>query len=74
MPNQRKRGVTRVTLTLPDELLAEIERAADDLAESDPKFDRLDFIREAITEKLQSSGYETKESTKSVFDDGEFDS
>lgn len=55
MPNQRKPGVARVTVTLPDELLERIEAEAMRRAEQEAGFDRLSFIREAITEKLGDS-------------------
>jgi len=52
MPNQRKKGITRISVTLPDELLARIEAEAKLRAEQEGNFDRLKFIREALVEKL----------------------
>lgn len=43
MANQRKKGVERVTLTIPDELLAQLEAEAEALGK-----DRLSVIREAL--------------------------
>jgi hypothetical protein len=53
MANQRKKGVTRITLTISDEMLERIEAEAARRAELDAGFDRLGFIREAILEKLE---------------------
>lgn len=52
MANQRKKGITRITVTLPDDLLERIEAEAARRAAYDPGFDRLGCIREAIMEKL----------------------
>ena len=52
MANQRKKGVSRITVTLPDDLLARIEAEAERRGAYDPGFDRLGFIREALIEKL----------------------
>jgi metal-responsive CopG/Arc/MetJ family transcriptional regulator len=52
MANQRKKGVSRITVTLPDEMLEQIEAEASRRAEYDPGFDRLAYIREAIIQKL----------------------
>lgn len=41
MPNQRKQGVQTLTITLPDEMLARIEREAKRL-----KINRLELIRQ----------------------------
>lgn len=53
MPNKRKAGVARISVTLPEELLMEIEEAAGRRASHEPGFDRLAFIREAILEKVR---------------------
>ena len=55
MANQRKQGVSRITVTLPDELLKRIEAEAARRAADDPGFDRLAFIREAILEKIEEA-------------------
>lgn len=47
MANQRKKGVSRVTLTIPDELLERAEAEAEQLGT-----DRLAIIREAIANYL----------------------
>lgn len=47
MPNQRKEGVERVTLTLPEDLLRLAEIEADRR-----KVDRLQIIREALSKHL----------------------
>ena len=52
VPNKRKEGVSRISVTLPDEMLLELEQEAAQRASVDPGFDRLCFIREAISEKL----------------------
>lgn len=44
MPNQRKKGVERITLTLPGALLRKVEAAG-----KKRKTDRLAVIRDAIT-------------------------
>lgn len=54
MANQRKPGTSRITVTIPDELLREIEDRAAARAEDEPGFDRLAYIREAIMDKLMS--------------------
>jgi metal-responsive CopG/Arc/MetJ family transcriptional regulator len=43
MANQRKKGVERVTLTIPDELLAQLEAEAEARG-----IDRLALMREAL--------------------------
>jgi metal-responsive CopG/Arc/MetJ family transcriptional regulator len=61
MPNQRKPGISRISVTLPDEMLERIEAEAQRRAELEPGFDRLRYIREALIEKL--SGPPPKSST-----------
>lgn len=53
MPNQRKPGIARISVTLPNELLERIEEEAERRAATQIGFDRLAFIREAILEKLK---------------------
>jgi predicted DNA binding CopG/RHH family protein len=53
MANQRKKGVTRITVTISDEMLERIEVEAARRALGDPGFDRLRYIREAILQKLE---------------------
>lgn len=50
MSNQRKKGIVRVTVTLPDEMLAEVERVAEATGK-----DRLALIRAAITRYLKQT-------------------
>lgn len=47
MANQRKKGIERVTLTLPDELLQQIQSEAQRLGR-----DRLSLMREILAEHL----------------------
>jgi len=49
MANQRKKGVERITLTIPDELLEKAEREAELRG-----VDRLAIVREAIAAYLRS--------------------
>lgn len=49
MANQRKKGVERVTLTIPDEMLAQIEAEAEAQG-----VDRLSLMREALKAYLAS--------------------
>jgi metal-responsive CopG/Arc/MetJ family transcriptional regulator len=59
MANQRKKGIERVTLTLPDELLAKAEQEA-----TRRGIDRLSVIREAIQLYLGSDLGEQSNSAK----------
>lgn len=52
MPNQRKPGISRISVTLPDEMLQRIQEEVRRRAAHEPGFDRLRYIREAIMEKL----------------------
>ncbi|SKA84788.1 Ribbon-helix-helix protein, copG family [Prosthecobacter debontii] len=49
MANQRKKGIERVTLTLPDELLREIEAEAEELG-----VDRLALMRTILANRKAS--------------------
>jgi metal-responsive CopG/Arc/MetJ family transcriptional regulator len=64
MPNQRKEGVARISVTLPEDMLQAIEKAAAKRAAKDPSFDRLAFIREALSEKLGLPGPKSGSSDK----------
>lgn len=55
MPGKRRKGVVRVSLTLEETLLTEIEKAAEASDE-----DRLQFIREAIRSHLAKKGKKPK--------------
>lgn len=61
MANQRKKGIERVTLTLPDELLEQIESEAERLGK-----DRLSLMREILAGYLnpRSSTIVSKKSAK----------
>lgn len=65
MANQRKPGISRITVTIPDEMLREIEAEAEKRAEDEPGFDRLAYIREAIIEKLRAPERDIFQSPKS---------
>lgn len=56
MANQRRKGVSRVTLTIPDELLALAEAEAERRG-----IDRLAVIREALEHDLKRSPSEKSE-------------
>jgi hypothetical protein len=49
MANQRKKGIERVTLTLPDEMLRLLEAEAERLGK-----DRLALMREVLAQHLNS--------------------
>lgn len=49
MANQRKKGIERITLTIPDELLARLEQDAEARG-----IDRLTLMREAVEHYLQT--------------------
>lgn len=50
MANQRKKGVSRVSLTIPDELLQRVEKEAEELG-----IDRLAVMRDALEVYLKHS-------------------
>lgn len=47
MANQRKKGIERITLTIPDEMLARLEEHAEERG-----MDRLALMREALRSYL----------------------
>ena len=49
MANQRKQGIERITLTIPDELLSRLEQDA-----AARGIDRLALMREAVEHYLQT--------------------
>lgn len=59
MANQRKQGVSRVTLTIPDELLQRAELEAEERG-----VDRLAIIREALEDHLTHTPKRMKPSAK----------
>lgn len=61
MPNQRKETIERVTITMEAEMLAQIERLVEARQAEDPKYDRLDLIREAIDHALAGKCHGFKE-------------
>lgn len=49
MANQRKKGIERITLTIPDELLSRLEQDA-----AARNIDRLALMREAVEQYLET--------------------
>ena len=59
MANQRKKGIERVTLTLPDEMLEAIERKA-----ASRGTDRLALMREVLSDYLTTQSPKAKSAAK----------